>query len=106
MSDSTNLDIPLIGAIIISIGSVVIATIAYTRPDITLKHDAKGNINPNEATIDHFLESEDGINFMNKYLNDSDFIKNLDFVKKHDSMTFNNAADASDSSNEKKITIL
>ena len=87
------LDLALIGAIIICIASLGMTIMAYTKPDIKLHHDKNGDINPNEASISHYLESKDGIDFMNKYIHDEKFLDTLDFVKKHNKIMIKSSVD-------------
>ena len=84
------LDFALLGVLLICIFSLGISVMAYTKPDIKLRHDKKGNINPNAASIYHYLESEDGIDFMNKFMHNEKFLQDLDFVKKHDLVIIKN----------------
>ena len=100
------LDFALIGGMFICIFSIVISLLAYLREDIKLYHDKEGNINPNEASISHYLESKDGIEYMNNFMHDKKFLNNdTDFIKKNDKVKIS-ATDGSGNVYSKIVTVI
>lgn len=63
---------------IIAIAGLIIGIVSFTKPDVELEVSG-GIVDPNAITIDAYLESKQGIDYMNKYLQTK--FHNL-FVKK------------------------
>ena len=52
---------------IIAITGLIISIIAFVKPDVEIRLSG-GILDPNAMTIDEYLESEQGIEYMNDYL--------------------------------------